>query len=37
VLHQLADVAPSLEEAFMELTADSVVYHGSVATEAVAA
>ncbi|MFN8172896.1 MAG: ATP-binding cassette domain-containing protein [Candidatus Nanopelagicales bacterium] len=37
VLHQLADVAPSLEEAFMELTADSVVYHGSVTTEAVAA
>jgi ABC-2 type transport system ATP-binding protein len=33
VLHQLTDVAPSLEEAFMELTADSVVFHGSVAHE----
>ncbi|HOZ59783.1 MAG TPA: ATP-binding cassette domain-containing protein [Nakamurella multipartita] len=31
VLHQLVDVAPSLEEAFMELTRDSVAYHGSVA------
>jgi ABC-2 type transport system ATP-binding protein len=29
VLHQLVDVAPSLEEAFMELTSDSVVFHGS--------
>jgi hypothetical protein len=25
-------VAPSLEEAFMELTRDSVEYHGSTAT-----
>jgi ABC-2 type transport system ATP-binding protein len=32
VLHQLVDVAPSLEEAFMELTRDSVDYHGSSAT-----
>ncbi len=31
VLHQLVDVAPSLEEAFMELTRDTVAYHGSVA------
>ena len=30
VLHQLVDVAPSLEEAFMELTRDTVAYHGSV-------
>lgn len=29
-LHQLTDVAPSLEEAFMELTRDSVTFHGSV-------
>jgi len=29
-LHQLVDVAPSLEEAFMELTRDAVTYHGSV-------
>jgi ABC-2 type transport system ATP-binding protein len=34
VLHQLVDVAPSLEEAFMELTRDAVEYHGSTeATE----
>ncbi len=33
VLHQLADIAPSLEEAFMELTADSVTFHGSVSAE----
>jgi ABC-2 type transport system ATP-binding protein len=32
VLHELVDVAPSLEEAFMELTRDSVEYHGSTAT-----
>lgn len=31
VLHQLVDVAPSLEEAFMELTRDTVAYHGSIA------
>ena len=37
VLHQLADVAPSLEEAFMELTADSVTFRGSVANEGTAA
>jgi len=30
VLYQLVDVAPSLEEAFMELTRDTVAYHGSV-------
>lgn len=30
VLHQLIDVAPSLEEAFMELTRESVAFHGSV-------
>lgn len=29
VLHQLVDVAPSLEEVFMELTSESVVFHGS--------
>ena len=29
VLHQLVDVAPSLEEVFMELTSDAVVFHGS--------
>lgn len=34
VLHQLMDVAPSLEEAFMELTAESVVFHGSVDQQA---
>lgn len=28
-LHQLADVTPSLEEAFMELTRDSVSFHGA--------
>jgi len=33
VLHQLADIAPSLEEAFMELTADSVTFHGSVSAQ----
>jgi len=37
VLHQLSDIAPSLEEAFMELTADSVTFHGSVAHEGTAA
>jgi ABC-2 type transport system ATP-binding protein len=37
VLHQLTDVAPSLEEAFMELTAESVTFHGSVAHEGTAA
>ena len=37
VLHQLSDIAPSLEEAFMELTADSVTFHGSVAHEGAAA
>jgi ABC-2 type transport system ATP-binding protein len=37
VLHQLADIAPSLEEAFMELTADSVTFHGSVSHEGTAA
>lgn len=31
VLHQLADVAPSLEAAFMELTADSVDYRATTA------
>jgi ABC-2 type transport system ATP-binding protein len=30
VLYQLVDVAPSLEEAFMELTRDTVAFHGSV-------
>ena len=29
---QLLDVAPSLEEAFMELTRDAVDYHGSTDT-----
>ena len=29
VVHQLVDVAPSLEEVFMELTSDAVVFHGS--------
>lgn len=28
VLHQLTDVAPSLEDAFMEMTQDSVAFHG---------
>ncbi len=28
VLHQLIDVAPSLEDAFMEMTQDSVAFHG---------
>jgi ABC-2 type transport system ATP-binding protein len=28
VLHQLSAVAPSLEEAYMELTKDAVAYHG---------
>ena len=32
VLHELVDAAPSLEEAFMELTRDAVEYHGSTAT-----
>jgi ABC-2 type transport system ATP-binding protein len=32
VLHELVDVAPSLEEAFMELTRDAVDYHGSADT-----
>lgn len=31
-LHELASVRASLEEAFMELTADSVEYHASVTT-----
>lgn len=31
VLYELVDVVPSLEEAFMELTRDTVNYHGSVA------
>ena len=29
VLHELVDLAPSLEEAFMELTEESVQYRGS--------
>jgi len=37
VLHQLADIAPSLEEAFMELTADSVTFHGSISSDGAAA
>jgi ABC-2 type transport system ATP-binding protein len=38
VLHELVDVAPSLEEAFMELTRDAVEYHGAtVRTEGKAA
>jgi ABC-2 type transport system ATP-binding protein len=32
VLHELVDVAPSLEEAFMELTRDAVEYHGTSET-----
>ncbi len=32
VLHELVDVAPSLEEAFMELTRDAVEYQGSTET-----
>jgi len=28
-LHELVPVAPSLEEAFMTLTADAVAFHGS--------
>ena len=32
VLHELVDVAPSLEEAFMKLTSDAVEYHGSTET-----
>ncbi len=32
VLHELVDAAPSLEEAFMELTRDAVEYHGSTET-----
>ncbi len=31
-LHQLTDIAPSLEEAFMELTRDTVAFHGTVAS-----
>jgi len=31
-LHELTPLAPSLEEAFMELTRDSVDYHGGVVT-----
>ncbi len=32
MLHRLVDVAPSLEDAFMELTRDAVDYHGSTDT-----
>jgi ABC-2 type transport system ATP-binding protein len=32
VLHELVNVAPSLEEAFMKLTSDAVEYHGSTET-----
>ncbi len=32
VLHELVDVAPSLEEAFMDLTRDAVDYHGTSET-----
>jgi ABC-2 type transport system ATP-binding protein len=32
VLHELVDVAPSLEDAFMELTREAVEYHGSTPT-----
>jgi ABC-2 type transport system ATP-binding protein len=32
VLHELVDLAPSLEEAFMDLTRDAVEYHGSTDT-----
>jgi ABC-2 type transport system ATP-binding protein len=32
VLHELVDIAPSLEEAFMQLTRDAVEYHGSTET-----
>ena len=32
VLHELAPQSASLEEAFMELTEDSIEYHGSAAT-----
>lgn len=34
VLYELIDVVPSLEEAFMELTRDTVAFHGSVAQPA---
>ena len=37
VLHQLTDVAPSLEEAFMELTEDSVTFRASITHEGNAA
>ena len=33
VLHQLTDIAPSLESAFMELTEDQVSFHGLVAED----
>ena len=33
VLHQLTDIAPSLESAFMELTEDQVSFHGHVAED----
>lgn len=33
VLHQLTDMAPSLESAFMELTEDQVSFHGHVAED----
>ncbi len=33
VLHELAPQSASLEEAFMELTEDSIEYHGSAAPD----
>ena len=33
VLHQLTDMAPSLESAFMELTEDQVSFHGHAAED----
>ena len=33
VLHQLSDIAPSLESAFMEMTQDQVSFHGHAAKE----
>ncbi len=33
VLHQLSDIAPSLESAFMEMTQDQVNFHGHLAEE----
>jgi len=33
VLHQLTDMAPSLESAFMELTEDQVSFHGHIAED----